>query len=194
MAKQSNLKFWLIYIVIIVVVVGVALTLLAVRKNNPPPKEAKSIERNFSDFYRRVRNQTGKPELNNNNQYVIKLSAPVETVDERLQNIETVRVGNSSTQGSAKNRVFAQDKSLRDTLKEYAQQEDILLLWDLDQDLLIKSNFQVSDTVAGTLRLVTSTIRQNFPDEIYALECPTKRTMVVTANKTNFIEKYCTKI
>lgn len=194
MAKQSNLKFWLIYIVIIVVVVGVALTLLAVRKNNPPPKEAKSIERNFSDFYRRVRNQTGKPELNNNNQYVIKLSAPIETVDERLQNIETVRVGNSSTQGSAKNRVFAQDKSLRDTLKEYAQQEDILLLWDLDQDLLIKSNFQVSDTVAGTLRLVTSTIRQNFPDEIYALECPTKRTMVVTSNKTNFIEKYCTKI
>ena len=194
MAKQSNLKFWLIYIVIIVVVVGVALTLLAVRKNNPPPKEAKSIERNFSDFYRRVRNQTGKPELNNNNQYVIKLSAPVETVDERLQNIETVRVGNSSTQGSAKNRVFAQNKSLRDTLKEYAQQEDILLLWDLDQDLLIKSNFQVSDTVAGTLRLVTSTIRQNFQDEIYALECPTKRTMVVTANKTNFIEKYCTKI
>ena len=194
MAKQSNLKFWLIYIVIIVVVVGVALTLLAVRKNNPPPKEAKSIERNFSDFYRRVRNQTGKPELNNNNQYVIKLSAPVETVDERLQNIETVRVGNSSIQGSAKNRVFAQNKSLRDTLKEYAQQEDILLLWDLDQDLLIKSNFQVSDTVAGTLRLVTSTIRQNFQDEIYALECPTKRTMVVTANKTNFIEKYCTKI
>ena len=194
MAKQSNLKFWLIYIVIIVVVVGVALTLLAVRKNNPPPKEAKSIERNFSNFYRRVRNQTGKPELNNNNQYVIKLSAPVETVDERLQNIETVRVGNASTQGSAKNRVFAQNKSLRDTLKEYAQQEDILLLWDLDQDLLIKSNFQVSDTVAGTLRLVTSTIRQNFPDEIYALECPTKRTMVVTANKTNFIEKYCTKI
>lgn len=194
MAKQSNLKFWLVYIVIIVVVVGVALTLLAVRKNNPPPKEAKSIERNFSDFYRRVRNQTGQPELNQNNQYIVKLSAPVETVDERLQTIATVRVGNTATQGSAKNRVFAQNKSLRDTLQEYAQQEDILLLWDLDQDLLIKSNFQVSDTVAGTLRLVTSTIRQNFPDEIYALECPSKRTMVVTANKTQFIEKYCTPI
>lgn len=194
MAKQSNLKFWLVYIVIIVVVVGVALTLLAVRKNNPPPKEAKSIERNFSDFYRRVRNQTGQPELNQNNQYIVKLSAPVETVDERLQTIATVRVGNSATQGSAKNRVFAQNNSLRDTLQEYAQQEDILLLWDLDQDLLIKSNFQVSDTVAGTLRLVTSTIRQNFPDEIYALECPSKRTMVVTANKTQFIEKYCTPI
>ena len=194
MAKQSNLKFWLVYIVIIVVVVGVALTLLAVRKNNPPPKEAKSIERNFSDFYRRVRNQTGQPELNQNNQYIVKLSAPVETVDERLQTIATVRVGNTATQGSAKNRVFAQNNSLRDTLQEYAQQEDILLLWDLDQDLLIKSNFQVSDTVAGTLRLVTSTIRQNFPDEIYALECPSKRTMVVTANKTQFIEKYCTPI
>jgi len=48
--KNSQVKFWLIYVGLIIVIVVLAFTLIKVNKDNPKPKTATNIEKVYRIF------------------------------------------------------------------------------------------------------------------------------------------------
>ena len=68
------------------------------------------------------------------------------------------------------------------------------MLWDLPQDFVVKSGFQINDTIAGTLKILRGSIKHNFAEPINVLLCPEKRSLIVTMQSPESLAKYCTAL
>ena len=60
-------------------------------------------------------------------------------------------------------------------INDYAKNEGLVVIWDLPQDFVVKSRFQISDTIAGTLTTLRGSIKHNFAEPVNVLLCPKKR-------------------
>jgi hypothetical protein len=193
--KNSQVKFWLIYVGLIIVIVVLAFTLIKVNKDNPKPKTATNIEKSLSDFYRRFRNDVGAAHMNDNGEYVIDLAVPLESISQRLNMIpSSVENAQRDPAGMRLNRSFGTDAHLSKVINDYAKNEGLVVIWDLPQDFVVKSGFQINDTIAGTLKILRGSIKHNFAEPINVLLCPEKRSLIVTMQPPESLAKYCTAL
>ena len=193
--KNSQVKFWLIYVGLIIVIVVLAFTLIKVNKDNPKPKTATNIEKSLSDFYRRFRNDVGAAHMNDNGEYVIDLAVPLESISQRLNMIpSSVENAQRDPAGMRQNRSFGTDAHLSKVINDYAKNEGLVVIWDLPQDFVVKSGFQINDTIAGTLKILRGSIKHNFSEPINVLLCPEKRSLIVTMQPPESLAKYCTAL
>lgn len=189
---KSQVKFWLTYIVLIVVIIGLAYAVIQVRENNPKPKGATNIQKSLSDFYRRHRNDLGDARMNDNGEFVVDLDTPAQSVSERLKAIPPKPINPKlNPAGMLQNRRFGKDAHLSKVINDYAKKEGLVVIWDLPQDFVVKSSFQVRDTIAGTLKVLRSSIKHNFMEPINIMQCDQKRTIVVTMQATSSLSSYC---
>ena len=89
-------------------------------------------------------------------------------------------------------RSFKAGNTLREAITRYAEQEGMQVIWDLDQDFIIKYQFQMDNTIVGSLSAIASAIDANFEAEVGTFVCPDQRTLVVTAEITPFLKNNCT--
>lgn len=193
--KKSQIKFWLLYIILVIVIVVLAFILIKVKKDNPPPTTATTIQQSLSDFYRRHRNDVGDAHMNDNGEFVINLAPPVESISQRLN---AIQVNKANVQrdpvGMRQNRSFSTGTHLSKVINDYAKNEGLVVIWDLPQDFVVKSRFQISDTIAGTLTTLRGSIKHNFAEPVNVLLCPKKRSLVVTLQPPKSLAKYCTEL
>jgi hypothetical protein len=193
--KNSQVKFWLIYIGLIGVIVVLAFTLIKVNKDNPKPETATNIQESLSDFYRRFRNDTGDMHKNENGEFVVDLAPPEQSISQRLN---TIPSSSASAQrdpaGMMQNRSFGSGSHLSKVINDYAKNEGLVVIWDLPQDFVVKSGFQISDTIAGTLKILRGSIKHNFAEPINVLLCPEKRSLIVTMQSPASLAKYCSVV
>ena len=65
------------------------------------------------------------------------------------------------------------------------------VIWDLDQDFVIKYHCQIDNTIVGSLSDIASAIDSNFESGVGTYVCPQQRSLVVTDEVTPFLKKNC---
>jgi hypothetical protein len=93
--------------------------------------------------------------------------------------------------GEYKHRLFKVGGTLRDSITNYAQSEGMQVIWELEQDFIVKYPFQLDDSLLGSLKEIGKAIDAIFVGEVKAYMCPRQRSMVITSQSSEYLEKQC---
>ena len=182
----------------LIIVAGVVIQLQLSNDSEPvavDQPEKKSVDKGLSDFYREFRMSSTDPIKDEAGDFVMELSDSDEPLDVQLQSMSSdLKPASSRWVGEHKYRTFKAGSTLRTAISGYAQQEGMQVIWDLDQDFVIKHQFQMDNTIVGSLAKIASAIDSNFNGEVKAYVCPRQRSLVVTAEQTDFVKANCTLV
>ncbi|WP_412972022.1 TcpQ domain-containing protein [Glaciecola sp. MF2-115] len=200
MANKEVSKSWLKHIALaLVVLIGAIAVLLFMPEPDDSmqankPKESTSIEENLADFYREFRLSSKDPIQAEYGDFVVSLELPEESQTERLVAISNVDKPPEETwQGEYKFRSFAKDTTIRVEAMKYAEEEGMQLIWDLNQDFIIRQRFLVENNLLGTLDEVAGAIDSNFIPEVNVYFCNKKRTIVISERAGTYVKENCQK-
>ena len=194
----SSSSFWAKQIglaVALVVIAGVLIFVLQNREQSAVPEsqiEEKSISRGLSDFYRDFRMSATDPVEEEQGDFVLDIAGVDPNLDSKLAQMSSqTRPVEKNWTGEHKYRTFKEGNTLREAISQYAQAEGMQLIWNLEQDFVIKYQFQLDNTVSGSLAKIASAIDGSFEGEVKAYLCARQRSLVVTANETEFLTTNC---
>lgn len=196
--SYSSSSFWAKQIgiaVALVIVAGVLIYMLQTHEQSPTPasqKEEKSVSKGLSDFYRDFRMSSTDPLEDEQGDFVLDIAGVDPNLDSKLAQMSSqTRPVDKNWTGEHKYRTFAEGNTLREAISKYAQAEGMQLIWNLEQDFVIKYQFQLDNTVAGSLAKIASAIDSSFEGEVRAYLCADQRSLVVTALETDFLSNQC---
>ena len=66
--------------------------------------------------------------------------------------------------------------------------------WELDKDFIIKHQFQMDDTVRGSMGKIATAIDSSFEGDVEAYFCPRQRSLVITASDKSYLRENCSRI
>lgn len=196
--SYSSSSFWAKQIgiaVVLVIAAGVLIYILQTNEQAPAPasqKEDKSVSKGLSDFYRDFRMSATDPKEEEQGDFVIDIAGVDANLDSKLAKMSSqTRPVEKDWTGEYKNRAFREGNTLREAISQYAQAEGMQVIWNLEQDFVIKYQFQLDNTVSGSLAKIASAIDSSFEGEVKAYLCAEQRSLVVTAEETDFLSKNC---
>ncbi|WP_340678506.1 toxin co-regulated pilus biosynthesis Q family protein [Paraglaciecola sp.] len=190
--------FWakhLALAILIIVVGGVVIVLQNNNKSLPTPEgEApkKSLSENMSKFYSEYRLSSRHPRDDSLGDFVLEVKTSDQPLGTRLQKMESLQKPISGRWvGEHKHRTFKAGMTLRSAITDYAQAEGMQVIWELDQDFIVKHQFQMDNTIIGSLRIIANAIDSNFDGKVKAYVCPKQRSLVITETVSEYLEKQC---
>ena len=196
--KGSNSLFWLKHLLLALMVIAIAGIVLIMTQSNESAVRPegnsgkKSISKNVSDFYEDYRLTSRTPREEELGDFVMEVKISDKPLDERLQKMESLEKPVSGRWvGDHKHRSFKAGSTLRSAITNYAQSEGMQVIWELDQDFIVKHPFQLDDSILGSLKMIAKTIDANFDGEVKAYMCPRQRSLVITSESTEYLEKQC---
>ena len=146
----------------------------------------------MSDFYANYRFLSGSPRKEELGDFVMEVKTSDKQLSKRLQQMEGLQQPISEKwEGDRKQRIFEAGSTLRSAITDYAQLEGMQVIWELDQDFIIKHPFQLDDSILGSLKMIAKTIDANFDGEVKAYTCPRQRSLVITAKASEYLDKQC---
>ncbi len=194
----SNTLFWVKHLglaaaLIVIAVVVVILQEQSASTPNPEGAPAKrSVASGLSSFYEEFRSSTKDPFKEEMGDFVMELGSDDRSVDERLQGMNSnARPVSVRWVGEKRFRAFKAGSTLREAISTYAQQEGMQVIWDLDQDFVIKHQFQLDTTIAAAVKQIASAVDSNFDGDVRGYVCPKQRSLVVTTNHTEYLSTHC---
>lgn len=196
MAKvSSSVMFWARHVGLaaaLIIVAVVVINLQNVNTDGGKP-ERKSVSSNMSDFYSEYRQSQTKPIEEETSDFVMQLNDTSDrTLNERLRDMESIQQPVTGRWvGEHKYRTFAAGSTLRESITNFAQTEGMQVIWELDQDFIVKDHFQMDDTIVGSLHKIARTVDSNFDGTVRAYVCPKNRSLVITAKESDYLNKYC---
>lgn len=203
MAKQtqSDAVFWAKHLGLALALVIIAAIIIFLYKKNasaPVPEGAskeKSVSQGLSNFYREYRMSSTDPIDEETSDFVLELDNNEQSLDEQLQSMSSsFKPADRDWVGEHKFRSFKPGNTLREAITNYAQSEGMQVIWDLEQDFVIKYHFQLDNTIVGSLSEIAKAIDANFEKTVKTYVCPSQRTLVVTYKETDFLLKNCTLV
>ncbi len=196
--QQSDAAFWAkhIGVALAILIVAIVVVFLYNQHASAPapqmPLKEKSISQGLSEFYRQYRMSATDIIEEEESDFVVELSDSDENLDTQLSNMSSdFKPASSRWVGEHKNRAFRAGNTLREAITRYAQQEGMQVIWDLDQDFVIKYHFQMDDTIVGSLSAIASAIDSNFEYHVGTYVCPQQRSLVVTQDESAFLKEHC---
>ncbi|MCF2948076.1 toxin co-regulated pilus biosynthesis Q family protein [Paraglaciecola aquimarina] len=189
--------FWMKHVslaIVILVIAGIVLYLQNSRVSTvrPDGEGPKSIAENMSDFYSDYKLTSRDPLVEELGDFVLPVTTPQEPLTNRLRKMERLQKPTSGRWvGEHKHRSFKSGSTLRSAITDYAELEGMQVIWELDQDFIIKHTFQLDDSILGSLRMIATAIDANFDGEVKAYMCPKQRSLVITEKDTDYLRKYC---
>ena len=198
MKKTSNSLFWLKHILLALVITAIAVTVLIMQKSNQStvlPEGSsgkKNISSNMSLFYKQYRSSSRSPSDEALGDFVMKVKISDTPLSERLQNMESLQKPMSGKWvGEHKHRIFKAGGTLRSAITNYAQSEGIQVIWELEKDFIVKHAFQLDDSLLGSLKKIGKAIDADFDGEVKAYMCPRQRSLVITSQSSEYLQKQC---
>lgn len=199
--KPSSSLFWAKHLglaLAVVIVAGVVIHLQLNLSSQPTPVDApeeRSVARGLSDFYREFRMSSNDPVKTEGGDMVLDLTPSDQSLDDRLQSMSSeLKPVDGRWVGEYKFRTFKAGNTLREAISSYAEQEGMQVIWDLDQDFVIKHQFQMDNTIAGSLAKIASAIDSNFEGKVATFVCPKQRSLVVTENISEYLTSQCNRV
>lgn len=194
----SSTLFWAKHIglaAVLIVVASVLIFMQGEQESEPVPEgetKEKSVSQGLTDFYREFRQSSTEIIKEELGDFVMDVGKSEEPVDTQLKNMSSrTRPVSDRWRGEEKFRTFKAGSTLREMITMYAEQEGMQLIWDLDQDFVVKHQFQMERTIAGTVAAIASAVNSNFSGDVAAYLCPRQRTIVVTAEPTEYLLENC---
>jgi hypothetical protein len=158
----------------------------------PEGEGPKTIEDSMSNFYSDYKLTSRDPLKEELGDFVLPVTTPSEPLTNRLKKMERLQKATSGRWvGEHKHRSFKSGSTLRSVITDYAELEGMQVIWELDQDFIIKETFQLDDSILGSLRMIANAIDANFDGEVKAYMCPKQRSLVITEKATDYLTKYC---
>ncbi|GAB2689059.1 TcpQ domain-containing protein [Aliiglaciecola sp. 3_MG-2023] len=196
--KTSNFLFWARHIglaIALIIIAAIVLNLQRFNMSSPKPEgksEQKSVSQGMTDFYAAYRMSSSKPFEDDIGDFVLPVNPPKEPLEQRLRKMVSIQSNiNSRWVGEHKYRSFRAGSTLREAITNYAQSEGMQVLWELDKDFIIKSQFQLDDTITGSMAEIASAVNGSFEKEVKAYICPKQRSMIVTQETNDYVLKNC---
>ena len=196
--EVSNSLFWLRHVLLALMIIAIAGIVLFMQKSNEsavrPEGDSgkKSISSNMSDFYADYRLSSRHPREEGLGDFVRGVKTSDKPLGERLQKMESLQKPISGRWvGEHKHRTFKAGSTLRSAITDYAQSEGMQVIWELDQDFIVKHPFQLDDSILGSLKMIAKAIDANFDGEVKAYMCPRQRSLVITGKSSEYLEKQC---
>ncbi|NMH59082.1 toxin co-regulated pilus biosynthesis Q family protein [Alteromonas ponticola] len=197
----SGSLFWAKHLGLAIALIVIAVVLIQLQSRNesaPVPEgetKQKSVSEGLSDFYREFRMSSDERIKEDNGDFVIEVSNGEQSLDNQLQGMSSdTKPMNKRWVGEHKLRSFKAGSTLRETISTYAELEGMQVIWDLDQDFVIKHHFQVDGTIVKALSEIATAIDSNFAGQVKTYICPNQRSLVVTANKTKYLKSECNEV
>jgi len=196
--SYSSSSFWakqIGIVAVLVVIAGVLIYMLQTQDQEPVPQgqaEEKSVSRGLSEFYRDFRMSATDPADDEQGDFVLDIAGVDPNLDNKLAQMSSqTRPVEKNWTGEHKYRTFQEGNTLREAISQYAQAEGMQVIWNLEQDFVIKHQFQLDNTVAGSLAKIASAIDSSFEGQVKAYLCAEQRSLVVTAQETEFLTTNC---
>ncbi|MEP1449271.1 MAG: toxin co-regulated pilus biosynthesis Q family protein [Paraglaciecola sp.] len=181
-----------------IIIIAIAAAVLLMQQSNqssvlPEGKMGKkTIANNMSNFYEDYRLSSRHPREEELGDFVMEVKTSEKPLGERLQKMESLQKPISGRWvGEHKHRMFKAGSTLRSAITDYAQSEGMQVIWELDQDFIVKHPFQLDDSILGSLKIIADAIDANFNGEVKAYMCPRQRSLVITATSSEYLEKQC---
>ncbi|MFQ3189443.1 MAG: hypothetical protein ACI936_000567 [Paraglaciecola sp.] len=196
--KISTSLFWLKHIMLAIMVLVIAAIVLIMQQRSEstvrPEGDSgrRTIASNMSKFYADYRLSSRHPREEELGDFVMAVKTSDKPLSERLQKMESIlKPVSGRWVGEHKHRTFKAGSTLRSAITDYAQSEGMQVIWELDQDFIVKHPFQLDDSILGSLKMIGKAIDANFDGEVKAYMCPRQRSLVITAKSTEYLEKQC---
>lgn len=202
MRKQtkSNTLFWAKYfgLALAIVIVAIGVIVLKTYNDNKPIPEGssppKSLAQGVTDFYAEYRLSSRHPHPEKIGDFVTELNLPEKPLADRLKNMESLQKPSAERWvGEHKFRTFKAGSTLREAITNYAELEGMQLIWELDRDFIVKSQFQMDNDIVGSLYKIAKAIDSNFDGEVRAFICPKQRSLVITDAVSAYLTNECTE-
>ena len=147
----------------------------------------------MSKFYAEYRMSSSRPRSKELGDFVLEVEQPQQDMDKRLQDMEALQsTVTRGWVGEHKHRHFKAGTTLRESISAHAQAEGMQVLWELDQDFIIKQPFEMEDTIVGSLRQIALTIGANFDSgALQTWFCPKQRALVIATKTNNYLLQNC---
>jgi hypothetical protein len=198
--KVSNSVFWLKHLLLALVTIIIASIMLYMQNNYSSTvrpegaEEKKSIASNMSNFYAVYRLSSRNPSEEDLGDFVMSVNTSDEPLGTRLQKMESLQSPISGRwEGEDKHRTFKAGSTLRGAITNYAQSEGMQVIWELNQDFIVKHPFQLDNSILGSLKIIAAAIDANFDGEVKAYMCPKQRSLVITAKNSEYLAEQCTE-
>lgn len=196
--RSSEPAFWARHValsLLIIVVGGIVIFLQQRNESMPKPEgevKSKSISENMSKFYSEYRLSSRHPREDGIGDFVLEVKGSDTPLNERLQKMESLQKPISGRWvGEYKHRTFKAGTTLRSAITDYAQAEGMQVIWELNQDFIVKHQFQMENTILGSLRTISNAIDPNFNGKVRAFVCPKQRSLVITDKTSDYLNKQC---
>jgi hypothetical protein len=203
MSNKKAPTFLLKHVALAVIVLVGAISVLLYKPDatapsiqpSTPAKEGKdNIEENLARFYKEFRFSSKDPIKERYGDFVVALDVPEASQTEQLVAIVSVdQPPAKNWEGDYKFRSFAEGTTIRTEAMKYAEQEGVQLIWDLNQDFIIRHRFLSENSLLGTLNEVAGAIDANFIPQVNVYFCNKKRTIVISEDAGTYVEDNCRK-
>lgn len=158
------------------------------------PVERRSIQSNMAAFYEEFSLVSSDKIEEKYGDFVIPLEPSNAPLSEQLQALNRPQINADEQfnwQGSVKQRAFAKDSTLMTNADTYSNAEGINLIWNLNQDFIVRHRFSSNNTVSGMLRELAGAIDANFVNTVQVYYCDKQRTMVITDQEEEILQTTC---
>lgn len=190
----SGKQFWIKQIAIALVLIVIAAAVIVWQQSASDGEEKRSVSKGLSDFYSQFRMGPEQQDEVTEDDFVIDISQGNDSLETRLQTMSSeLRPVKKNWVGEHKHRSFKAGRTLREAISAYAEKEGMQVIWDLDQDFVIKHHFQMDDTLVGSLDKIAAAVDSNFSGDVETFVCPGQRTLVVTAKPSEYLDNNCRK-
>ncbi|MFT6897271.1 MAG: hypothetical protein ACJA13_001677 [Paraglaciecola sp.] len=198
--RSTSSFFWVKHVFLAMAVIAIAVFVIVLQYMNataPIPeggKGPKSISQNVSDFYANYRLSSRYPAEENIGDFVNVVKVSDKPLAQRLKKMESLQKPLSPNwAGDHKHRSFKAGTTLRGAITDYAQSEGIQLIWELDRDFIVKHDFQIDNSVIGSLSSIARAIDSNFEGTVRAYVCSKQRSLVITNTKSAYLRENCSE-
>ncbi|MDN4501624.1 toxin co-regulated pilus biosynthesis Q family protein [Alteromonadaceae bacterium BrNp21-10] len=195
---SSDFKFWAKHIGLGLGLIVVAILIIVLYNknfNSSVPEGGEKKEKlgdNMSRVYAASRMSSTEPIEEKKGDFVLDVNMSEEDLQQRLRSMESLQSPVSGRWvGEHKFRTFKAGSTLRESISNYAQKEGMQVIWELDEDFIIKSQFQLENSVVGSLHKIARAIDSNFAGNVSAYFCPKQRTLIITDKKNNYLKTNC---
>ncbi|MBF7072140.1 TcpQ domain-containing protein [Glaciecola sp. MH2013] len=203
MADKNQSMFWLKHALLALVVLLAALFVLrynpeesqqSIKSSGQDSDTRETIEDNVSRFYQEFRMSSRDPIKEQFGDYVVPLEVNELSQTEQLADMPTpTKIPSENWQGELKYRAFAKGNTIMVEAIKYAEEEGMTLMWDLNQDFIIRQRFLTENTFLGSLNDVAGAIDANFIPKVDVYFCNRKRTVIITEQADSFVMENCKK-
>lgn len=202
MAKTNMTAFWLKRIgIMLVVIAGTIAFLLYVpvpasvsSQSNGDEGQSSSVAASVTRFYAEFRMSSRDPIKERYGDYVIVLDEAERSIGQRINRItEKNYPPLQEWQGELKERPFSSGSTLRTEATKFVSQAGYTLVWDLNQDFIVRNRYVADGTVVDMLEEIAGAVDANFDRPIAVYFCFKKRAMVISDKQHKYFDNQCEK-